>query len=74
MGRYSDRLPSAGRRGVRRRWQLLGSASRGIRKGGIVDSSTTATDWLDAVETGWTEEHVAGFQQTYWTKTATLPR
>jgi hypothetical protein len=40
----------------------------------LVDRSTTARDWPDVVETGWTERHVAGREQVFKTKTATLPR
>ena len=31
-------------------------------------------DWLDEVETGWTDQHFTGLEQTSRTKTPTLPR
>jgi hypothetical protein len=29
----------------------------------IVERSTAVTDWVDVLETGWTEAHVSGLQQ-----------
>ncbi len=46
----------------------------GRRDLAIVDRSTTATDWVDGLETGWTEPHDRGLAPTTETKTATLPR
>jgi len=40
----------------------------------IVDRSTTATDWLDGVETGWTEQLFAGRERTSKTKNATFAK
>ena len=74
MGRSSDRLPSADRVESVDAGSSLEQRAGDLGRVGIVDRSTTATDWLDVVKTGWTEQHVAGLEQTSKTKTATLPR
>ena len=40
----------------------------------LVDPSTTATDWVDEVETGWTDKHARGLKLTRTMKITTLPR
>ncbi len=39
----------------------------------VVDRSTTATDWVDVLETGWTEPHLTGLERTRRTNSNTLP-
>jgi len=40
----------------------------------IVERSTAAPDWMDGVETGWTEQHDRGVERSPTTITTTLPR
>ena len=40
----------------------------------IVERSTTAADWVDEVETGWTEGHALGLERSTKTNSNTLPR
>ncbi len=42
-----------------------------VREGSV---STTGADWVDEVETGWTESQARGLARTWWMKNTTLPR
>jgi hypothetical protein len=54
------------------RTRLTRCAFRGLER--IVDRSTTGANWMDEVETGWTEQHNRGVGPTPETETTTLPR
>jgi len=49
-------------------------ASRAEPSGLIVERSTTGSDPVDGVETGWTEPHFTGLEQNARTNSNTLPR